>query len=366
MYIKIKNLKIDNSRCLYYNRYRINRLKSKITSSIKDFKSSSSNYLEVEMFMPKDIIKFPNNNYTLAELIESITNNQDIGISEKNRLINIVNAYKFISKRQVITKDSLNELYNILSNNLLDKYEHENMGEYYRQKDVYILNSDYLDINYDKGLAPEKVDSSMQSIFEYLNNEDTLSQIDIFIKSQILHYYMIYVHPYFDINGRTSRMMTTWYLLNRNVSQYTIFNRAITSSKEEYKKSIQKSRKKGNITYFLEFILKSTLLEIEKERLIAYINRKNNLGVEERQILLSYLSLDDIPTTENIANCYNGYIPHKSIQKVVDDMIMPMIEKGIFLKDNSDKSKDTLKINSKLIENNKIKHYQKIKKKLIF
>ena len=73
----------------------------------------------------------------------------------------------------------------------------------------------------------------MNQLFEFINNNELEeTEINKFIKSQIMHFYFVYIHPYFDVNGRTSRTVAMWYLLNNKNYPYIIFNRAIEFNKK--------------------------------------------------------------------------------------------------------------------------------------
>ena len=177
---------------------------------------------------------------------------------------NLCTGYLYIIGRKPINKDSVKELYDILSKDLLDEYSQENMGEYYRQKDVYILDNTPIFIGkYTKGIDPEKVEPKMDDLFEYINKNNEMNIIDKYIKSQVIHYYMAYVHPYYDVNGRTARTLSMWYLLKENVHSGILFNRGIYKNRADYKKAILRCNN-GNITPFIEFSLKTLKKELEE------------------------------------------------------------------------------------------------------
>ncbi|MBR2786219.1 MAG: hypothetical protein IKD76_01770, partial [Clostridia bacterium] len=73
-------------------------------------------------------------NDDLSEIDEAINNKTSIPKSKKQRIINLNKGYHYILVHHTIEKESLRELYAILSKDLLDDYSIENMGEYYRQK----------------------------------------------------------------------------------------------------------------------------------------------------------------------------------------------------------------------------------------
>ena len=64
-----------------------------------------------------------------------------------------------------IEKESLRELYAILSKDLLDDYSIENMGEYYRQKPVYIIRGARLDIELYRGMEENELEDYMNAFF---------------------------------------------------------------------------------------------------------------------------------------------------------------------------------------------------------
>ena len=83
--------------------------------------------------------------------IEGITDDIDVirGVIEKqkeirdiekrNRIINLYKGYQYILGAGDINKESLKELYSILSEGLLSKEESQDMGEYYRTRSGIIL-----------------------------------------------------------------------------------------------------------------------------------------------------------------------------------------------------------------------------------
>ena len=237
---KTLKLKTENDRNFFYNKIALKGLKKELEELIKQIKD----------FNVSD------------ELFDSL--DFEIGKDQQN----LTKGYLYILGRKEINKDNVKELYDILSKDLLDEYSLENMGEYYREKDVYILdNSHSFMESYTKGMDPSLVENKMNDLFEYINKDDTTDLIDIYIKSQIIHYYMAYVHPYFDVNGRCARTTAMWYLIKEKVSPFILFNRGIYKNRTDYKKAILKCTL-GDITPFIEFSLKT--LKNELKEIITY------------------------------------------------------------------------------------------------
>lgn len=230
-------------------------------------------YLD-DINLVNDIIRHPNNN---------------LDEQQKRRILNMYRGYKYILQNEDINKDSIKELYSILSNKLLEQYDLDNMGEYYRNKPVYIYYSSSINAIPDQGVNSEELEEKMNILLDYINSKQNLSCItDHFIKSQIFHVYFVYLHPYFDINGRTSRTIAMWYLLNNGAYPYIIFNRAIQLNKSWYYKVIREGRKFHNLTFFLNYMLKNVLIELEKEYTIEVISDKASYELNDSDIQALY------------------------------------------------------------------------------
>ena len=283
----------------------------------------------------------------------------------RQRIINLYHGYQYILNNKSINKDTLKELYNILSKDILESYDVNNMGEFYRLKPVYILKGGYLSKEPFMGINEEKLDYFMNKLFDYINNDNNTNELETFIKSQIIHFYFVYIHPYFDVNGRTSRTVSMWYLLNNKTYPYIIFNRAIAYSKSNYEHNIIKGRTYGDITLFIEYMLNSVLIELEKFNLIHNIGQNNNLTEDDKVILDYMLTIKSNLTIKDVARFYNEYNEVKKIKDIYLEKIIPLIDKNIIIETKSTKSyintnmhNKFLQINPKIIDidKEKIKH----------
>lgn len=269
-------------------------------------------------------------------LIDEVIKKRNPQVSKKikKRIINLYHGYQYILTHQKIDKESLRELYSILSEDILESYDQIHMGKYYRTKPVYILRGNYLSKECYMGIEANQLDFYMDAFFDFINHDKTeQTEISSFIKSQIMHFYFVYIHPYFDVNGRTSRTVSMWYLLNEKAYPYIIFNRAIAFSKKEYEKSIIKSRRYGNMTFFLKYMLEQVKIELEKEYVIQNIKSISSSPItkEESQMLEYFLSMNGNLTLKDLAYIYNQYNEHKNINRVIEEKIQSLIDKKILV-----------------------------------
>lgn len=273
---------------------------------------------------------------------------------QRKRILNMYRGYKYILQDKEINKDNLRELYNILSDGLLSKGDLDNMGEYYRLDPVYIFYSAILSKDPDMGIDASLLEERMNILLEYLNSKNNFScMTDYFIRSQIAHFYFVYLHPYYDINGRTSRTTAMWYLINKEAYPYIIFNRAIQLDKNTYYTVIRDGRRFHNVTYFLNYMLKNTLIELEKEYTMEMIsdNAMYELTDGEIQTLYYILSMKSNLTYFDFCSFYNHLNSHKKPTDIKKEVILPLLEKGIILEGRKSKNDDNnfFTLNPKLV-----------------
>ena len=365
-YIHLK-LDMQNGKHIFYDENILRSYKEDLTSFISnnkylnDFDFAKSVMMSQEI-KANNLIEGINND---LKLINDVIDKKYLNISkeERHKIINLYKGYKYILRNKEINKDNLRELYSILSNNILDKEDIKKMGSYYRLEPVYILRGNSLDaIKPFMGFDSDKIDYSMEQFFSYVNSDNSYNQIDTFIKSQIMHFYFVYIHPYFDVNGRTSRTVAMWYLLNNKDYPYIIFNRAITFSRSSYIRSIINSRKYGNITHFLKYMLKNVAKELEKDYIVRNVssNSPYKLTDEDKEIIEYMITMKNNLTTKDLSVTYNRFNEHKKYSYILKNIINPLIDKDVIKVTGYNKNNSNIKItiNNDLFDTNdsKIKY----------
>ena len=175
--------------------------------------------------------------------------------SETNDIIvkNMIDAITYIiMEKPKFNKENLLKLYNILSNNCLPEDKKLKIGWYYRHDSVYIHKYEGADYTI--------IDDCMNSLFEFANDEKNIKEYRNLLP-YICHYYILYVHPYFDYNGRTARMVSFWlnYINNITIAPY-FMSEAINDSKSDYYRALCNTRETNNdLTYFLGYILEASI-----------------------------------------------------------------------------------------------------------
>lgn len=110
---------------------------------------------------------------------------------------NMAEGIRFVMGKPIFNKTNPHALYSILSDGCLLEEKRLKEGDFYRYDGVSV--DGYL------GCPAHKITESMDSLFRFV--EDNLQNPKTkHILPHIVHYYLLYVHPYFDYNGRTARM----------------------------------------------------------------------------------------------------------------------------------------------------------------
>ena len=329
------NLLLEKGKKIHYNEEYLKQFKNLLTTFLQNMDFMKNlDFAKRVMFSTE--IKSNNTIegiYDDISFIEKVISKvENIKEEDVKRILNLYQGYMYILTHESINKDSLKELYAILSDSLLDKYDLDSMGEYYRNDLVYIFSTNNLDNPY-LGINHTEINYYMDILFDYINNFEVTSEIDDFLKSQIMHFYFVYIHPYFDVNGRCSRTLSMWYLLNKNLYPYLIFNRAISFKRSQYINRIITTRTHGDITLFLKFMLQEVNNELEKEYIIYNLNSNlnYNLDKEELQILEYVLSMNGNITIKDLVTIYNRYNKHQNLANLYYAKIKGLIDKNILI-----------------------------------
>lgn len=208
-------------------------------------------------------------------------------------IMNNHNAMDYIINNldKPISEEIFLKLHKIITDGTLEK---ENITEKYRDDWVGVQDLSTGETVYS---APKytEVQWMMDNLFEFANSDTP--EINPIIKASIIHFYIVYVHPFFDGNGRTSRAFMVFYLLKQKCYffRYLSISKAIKDKKVQYYKSILDCEENAtDVTYFIENqlylmghrateLLKDLVMEISVKTFNKWLE-VNALYLSERQI----------------------------------------------------------------------------------
>lgn len=132
---------------------------------------------------------------------------------------------------------------------------------------------------------PKDIEELMTNLVDYIN-DSSLEDFDSLVKMAIIHYQFESIHPFYDGNGRTGRIINILYLVLENLLDAPILylSRYIIKNKADYYKLLNDVIFNDGLNNWILFILKG-IEEISKET-IKTIKNIENLMNETKNIII--------------------------------------------------------------------------------
>jgi len=246
-----------------------------------------------------------------------------------------IDQQSHLSSNQVFSTDTLFTLHRLTVQELIeDKY----VGVY-RDKQVIVQSATQGGVVFRPPVAVE-VPYMVQDFFDWGNATTSATTHPIF-KAGIMHYQLVYIHPFIEGNGRTARAMATLllYALDYDFKRFFSLEQYFDNDVESYYQallSVQQSAE-SDLTYWLEYFCYGVALEIDKiqhqvERLSKDLKLKKQLGkqvaLSERQIILleTFQQKDELTSSDAQA-----ILPNVSVDTILRDF-KDLIDKGVIEK----------------------------------
>lgn len=129
----------------------------------------------------------------------------------------------------------------------------------------------------------DTISDLMKNLEEYLNNDaDDISPL---IKLAIQHYQFESIHPFYDGNGRTGRIINVLYLILKGLLNEPVLylSSFIIQNKGDYYRLLQEVRTENNWEEWILYMLKG--IEQTAQRTIEQINKINLLFNETQKLV---------------------------------------------------------------------------------
>jgi Fic family protein len=119
----------------------------------------------------------------------------------------------------------------------------------------------------------------MNNLIEYINNKD-LHDADPLVKMAVIHFQFESIHPFYDGNGRTGRIINILYLVLENLLSIPILylSRYIIANKSEYYRLLQSVRDTGEWDAWVLYMLDA--VESTARETISMVDGIRNLMMD--------------------------------------------------------------------------------------
>ena len=128
-----------------------------------------------------------------------------------------------------ISEENLHHLYQIAIGSTLPEDDRLPAGALYRQDAVYVVGNKVEHV----GLPWQELPERMAALVAFAQQPSEMNDL---LKAAVLHFYLSWLHPYFDGNGRMARLLHLWYLVQQGYSSalYIPLSRYIEQSRAQY------------------------------------------------------------------------------------------------------------------------------------
>jgi len=253
-----------------------------------------------------------------------------------NNYLTIKSIKKFVDKPLTIVL--ISEIQAMITKDTLD--EPDTVGRFRNEnEDISVVDERDGQTLYVPPPAHELTER-MQALCDYANELQTTEFSHPVIKAILLHFWLAYIHPYVDGNGRTARALFCWYMLKHKywLIEYLSISRIIIRAPIQYARAyLYAEMDDSDVTYFVKFHLKTIRLAIEALRLYLAKQQKELKetvqfirkypGLNHRQYELLYHAVshpDGIYTIRYLMNIYNV------VYQTARTDLLSLVKEGLF------------------------------------
>jgi len=193
----------------------------------------------------------------------------------QNYISALKKGFALISKKKILTNNNIIEIQSELEKNKAGfrKLPGTALKNAITGETVYTPPQEYSEI------------IDLMTNLEQFINDDTMSDFDPLVKMAVIHYQFESIHPFYDGNGRTGRIINVLYLVMKDLLNLPVLylSRYIILNKGNYYKLLQEIRETDNWENWLLFMLDG-VEQISKET-IYLIGRIRELIFEYKNLL---------------------------------------------------------------------------------
>ncbi len=238
-------------------------------------------------------------------------------------------------KKVVLDTETVKHVHTMTVEKILDP---DRQGKF-RKTQVVIKNSLTGEVSFTPPPAVV-VEQQVTDLFAYIKTA-TNEDIHPVLKSGIVHYELVRIHPFVDGNGRVARAISTLILFTEgyDIRKFFSLEEYFDSDPTSYYQALQSvTKREGDLTFWLEYFTEGLAIELAKikqkvERISVDANLRERLGgapllLSERQLEL----IEYIQKTGFLQNsAFKQLFPFVSEDTVLNDLKV-LIKAGIIKK----------------------------------
>ena len=194
-------------------------------------------------------------------------------------------------KNKELSENLIKDIHHIITQNLLPDSESR---KYRRDKDDITVSNPLTGEVYHHPKKVSRMKKEMQDLCDFANTDDEDHYIHPVIKAITLHFWIGYLHPFTDGNGRTARLLFYWYLIKKGywLLEYIPTSDVIKKSKNSYQKAYIYTNQEDELDlgYFVQYMLRSIILSIENFEKYLKKNRRGGRQIRKSLEILGHFN----------------------------------------------------------------------------
>lgn len=299
----------------------------------------------ITLIEAKDSSEIENIITTHDELFDAISR-KEVASGPTKEVLNYKEAMwrgaELLEQRGFITTNMIVEIQSVIEGN--------NAG-IRKQSGTVLMNEKTGEVVYRPPETEGEIRDLLSNLEEYLNIED---EIDPLIKLAVIHYQFESIHPFYDGNGRTGRILNILYLLLRDMIDAPILfmSKYIMENKSDYYRLLQEVQINGNWEEWVLYLLRSVHdTAVESLEILIKINKMIDQTVNDMKIkapkTYSYELVETI-FSEFYTRISNIESKLNITRKTASSYLNTLVEVGILEKET--RGRENIYVNRQLID----------------
>ena len=203
-------------------------------------------------------------------------------------LLNNLEAMKWIKEhsQENLSHQTVLKIHEIVSKNTLERDDANFCGRF---------RNDRVFVGKHEGVRHTNIESCLKEAIDSITHHPRF--IHALIRGILLHYFIAYIHPFFDGNGRTARTLFYFKAIKNNLKFVELLSISadLKSHGKKYERSFELVKShEMDMTFFIDFCLDSLLGALDTvEKKVDYLLSISKLGFNSKQTaLLQRMALD--------------------------------------------------------------------------
>ncbi len=235
----------------------------------------------------------------------------------QNYISALKKGYSLISKRNILTNNDIIKIQSELEKN--------NAG-FRRVPGTTLKNASTGQVVYTPPQDYETINELMTNLEQFINAEEGRFEFDPIVKMAIIHHQFESIHPFYDGNGRTGRIINVLYLVMNGLLDLPILylSRYIIENKTKYYELLQEVRETKNWENWLLYIIDA--VEHTSKQTVSLIKEIQSLMMEYKHIIRANYKFYSQDLLNNLFKH-----PYTKIEFIEEDLKVSRITAGNYL-----------------------------------